>query len=129
MLNQTLYSGGNLLLDRLTATESSGLLAVAAVVNFDPGDILLDTNETIEHVYFPIDMMVSTTTLMRDGFEVEVGSIGCEGIAGAQVELCPARPFVRYREQPLVFRPTSSCETWSNRLQVSMHSDVIFKRL
>jgi len=81
------YIGGNILLDLLTETEAQTLLAAAAIVDFQSGDILLDTNKTIKYVYFPIDMMVSTTTLMRDGFEVEVGSIGCEGMSGAQVFL------------------------------------------
>ncbi len=81
------YRGGNFLFDLLTATDSKALLPAATVISFQAGDILLDTNKAIEYVYFPIDMMVSTTTLMRDGFEVEVGSIGCEGMTGAQVFL------------------------------------------
>lgn len=49
--------------------------------------ILVDSGSEIRYVYFPVDCMISTTTLMRDGQEVEVGTIGCTGMAGVQLIL------------------------------------------
>lgn len=49
--------------------------------------ILVDSGAPIRYVYFPLDCMISTTTLMRDGQEVEVGTIGCTGMAGVQLIL------------------------------------------
>ncbi|MBC5816286.1 MAG: Crp/Fnr family transcriptional regulator [Candidatus Eremiobacteraeota bacterium] len=48
---------------------------------------MVDSGEPIRYVYFPLDCMISTTTLMRDGSEVEVGTIGSNGMAGVQLIL------------------------------------------
>jgi CRP-like cAMP-binding protein len=41
----------------------------------------------IEHVYFPIDGVASLVLVMKDGFGVEVGTIGSEGMVGLPVIL------------------------------------------
>jgi CRP-like cAMP-binding protein len=41
----------------------------------------------IEHVYFPIDGVASLVLIMDDGFSVEVGTIGSEGMVGLPVIL------------------------------------------
>lgn len=76
------YAGGNTLLDYLVSIGPSAALDDADVLHFESGRLLLDTNAAIEYVYFPIDMMVSNTTLMEDGSEIEVGTVGREGVAG-----------------------------------------------
>jgi len=81
------YDGGNSLLDLLIAASSDDLVNDSAVIGFDTGSVLLDSNEPITHVFFPLDMMISTTTLMQDASEVEVGSIGSEGMSGVQLML------------------------------------------
>lgn len=78
----TTYLDGNTLLDYLISIGSHEALRGADVISFNSGQVLLDTNASIEHVYFPIDMMISNTTLMRDGSEIEVGTVGREGVAG-----------------------------------------------
>ncbi len=85
------YTGGNSLLDVLIAATSSALIDEAVLMRFDSGNVLRDGNHTIEHTYFPIDMVISTTTLMLDGSEVEVNSIGCEGMVGVQLALALTR--------------------------------------
>lgn len=54
------------------------------IIHVASKQMLLDKNGVIDFVYFPIDAMISKTSLMKDGSEVEVGSIGCEGMAGIQ---------------------------------------------
>lgn len=82
MVRGSSYIGGNTLLDFLVSVGPHAALNDAEVLNFTSGQVLLDTNASIEYVYFPIDMMVSNTTLMRDGSEIEVGTVGREGVAG-----------------------------------------------
>jgi len=48
---------------------------------------LYDSGESIEHVYFPEDALVSLVTHMRDGATVEVGLIGRDGMVGIPVLL------------------------------------------
>ena len=44
--------------------------------------VLFEANAPISHVYFPETAVVSLVSLMRDGATVEVGTAGCEGMAG-----------------------------------------------
>jgi CRP-like cAMP-binding protein len=87
MPNRLTYLGGNMLLDFLLSGRSKPDAPELRVVSFKSGDILLDANAPIEDVFFPIDMMISTTTLMQNGAEVEVGAIGREGLSGVQLIL------------------------------------------
>lgn len=86
------YTGGNTLLDFLISVGPNAALDEVEVVEFESGRVLLDTNAPIKDVYFPIDMMVSNTTLMENGLEIEVGTVGREGVAGGvQIVLGIAR--------------------------------------
>jgi CRP-like cAMP-binding protein len=38
-------------------------------------------------VYFPIDAVISVVTVLRDGSQIEVVTVGCEGITGAEALL------------------------------------------
>jgi CRP-like cAMP-binding protein len=49
--------------------------------------ILYEAARPIEHVYFPIDGVASLVLTMEDGFGVEVGTIGSEGMVGSPVIL------------------------------------------
>jgi len=79
-----LYSGGNRLLDLLPKQAREELSHELEMIQVASKEMLVDKNGVIEFVYFPIDAMISKTSLMRDGSEVEVGSIGREGMAGIQ---------------------------------------------
>src|SRR5215217_1946631 len=50
-------------------------------------DVLVEPDEPIEHVYFPINGACSMIATMKDGQEVEVGTIGNEGMLGLPVFL------------------------------------------
>lgn len=56
-------------------------------VSLPLGAGLYNSGESIEHVYFPEDALVSLVTHMRDGATVEVGLIGRDGMVGIPVLL------------------------------------------
>ncbi|MGH8273981.1 MAG: Crp/Fnr family transcriptional regulator [Gammaproteobacteria bacterium] len=51
-------------------------------VTLEFGRTLYRVGETLRHVYFPLDAVVSRLYRAADGFTVSVGLIGCEGIVG-----------------------------------------------
>lgn len=48
---------------------------------------IYDLGGPINFLYFPIDAVISVVTVMRDGTQIEVVTIGREGVTGAQVLL------------------------------------------
>ena len=82
MAKRSPYVGGNTLLDYLISVGPDAALQDTEILQFESGQILLDANAPIKNVYFPVDMMVSNTTLMQNGTEVEVGTVGREGVCG-----------------------------------------------
>ena len=50
---------------------------------FSAGQILHDTDDFIDTVYFPVDTLVSLEYIMEDGFSASAALIGNEGIVGA----------------------------------------------
>ena len=63
------------------------LLAQLESVSLPLGASLYNSGESIGHVYFPEDALVSLVTHMRDGATVEVGLIGRDGMVGIPVLL------------------------------------------
>jgi CRP-like cAMP-binding protein len=58
-----------------------------------------DTGETIRHVYFPHDTIVSFTTLLQDGGSVEMAAFGRESMFGYVSALVTRQSFGRYIAQ------------------------------
>jgi CRP-like cAMP-binding protein len=48
---------------------------------------IYEPGETVEHVYFPVDAVISVVTVMRDGGQIEVLTVGREGMVGARALL------------------------------------------
>ncbi len=46
--------------------------------------LIYEAGGRIGHVYFPIDAVISVVTVMRDGTQIEVVTVGREGLTGAQ---------------------------------------------
>jgi CRP-like cAMP-binding protein len=59
----------------------------AEVVTLANGDVLFNHDEPSSVGYFPLNSVISTIALMKNGQEVEYGSIGREGMVGLQVAL------------------------------------------
>jgi CRP-like cAMP-binding protein len=77
----------NELLAALPRAAYLRLLPHLESVQLPLGSGLYNSGESIEHVYFPEDALVSLVTHMRDGATVEVGLIGRDGMVGIPVLL------------------------------------------
>lgn len=81
------YSGGNAVLDALPQDDARALLVDVRMGHADAADLLLIGGGEIHTVYFPIDGLFSVTAQLRDGSAYEVGTIGREGIVGAELAM------------------------------------------
>lgn len=78
---------GNRLLDALPDEEFERLRPDLEPASLGLNDVLIEPNEPIGHVWFPVDSMCSVVATMADGQQVEVGTIGNEGMVGLPVFL------------------------------------------
>ncbi len=65
--------------ERWFSSLTPTFLAIKTVL-FEPGQV-------IEHVYFPLDGVISLVTPLRDGNMVEVATVGNEGVVGVPLVL------------------------------------------
>jgi CRP-like cAMP-binding protein len=73
----------NKLLARLSRDDFD-LLAPHFVLEQPPqGTILTEANEEIEHIYFPLNGMISLVIVMKDGKAIETGTVGRDGMFGS----------------------------------------------
>lgn len=77
----------NRLLALLPAGELEQVRSQAEVVPLRHGQHVIVPDEPIEHVYFPLNCLLSMVTTMEDGATVESGTIGREGMSGIPVLL------------------------------------------
>jgi CRP-like cAMP-binding protein len=77
----------NHLLDRLPPDEYAALRAGLDTVRLPAKRRLTEPGEPIDAVYFPLGAVISLSATDDRGGVVEVGSIGCEGMAGLPVLL------------------------------------------
>jgi CRP-like cAMP-binding protein len=72
----------NKLLAALPRDEYGRLLANLERVTLSFGEMLYEPGDTIRHVYFPNDSLISLLTLVDRHLALEVGLVGREGMAG-----------------------------------------------
>ena len=77
----------NRLLAALSAEESERLAPHLETVSLDLSEILFRPDEQIQHVYFPLNSVVSLLTDLEDGTGMEVGLVGREGMVGVSAFL------------------------------------------
>lgn len=73
---------GNHLLEALPETEREALLRHLRPAHLTVKTVLFDPGQSIGHVHFPMDGVISLVTPLADGNIVEVATIGNEGIVG-----------------------------------------------
>jgi CRP-like cAMP-binding protein len=73
---------GNHLLEALPAAERDALLPHLRPGHLTVKTVLFDPGQSIGHVHFPMDGVISLVTPLADGNIVEVATIGNEGIVG-----------------------------------------------
>lgn len=78
---------GNRLLDALPSEELERLRPDLEPVSLGLKDVLIESDGPIGHVWFPVDSVCSVVATMADGQQVEVGTIGNEGMVGLPVFL------------------------------------------
>jgi CRP-like cAMP-binding protein len=77
----------NRLIAALPRRSQSRLLASCERVDLRFAVVLCDDGESLEHVYFPLDSVISLVTTLADGARLEVGIIGNEGMLGTSIVL------------------------------------------
>lgn len=98
-MEQPTQSHKNRLLELIGVNEIERLRPHLEHVRFEYRQALYESNIPIEWVYYPIEGVVSVVNTMRNGSEVEVGTIGNEGMVGLPVVLgdsiTPANAYVQ----------------------------------
>jgi len=72
----------NRVLARIPPREYRRLQAQLQPVTVDFGQILYEPGKVIQHVYFPVDCLISLLTTVDKRRSLEVGMVGNEGMAG-----------------------------------------------
>lgn len=85
----------NSLLGALPRKEQRRLLAGLEEVSLTFGDVLYEPGDTIHHVYFPVNSLVSLLVLADGHLALEVGLIGRDGMVGIPLILGHERSTVR----------------------------------
>jgi CRP-like cAMP-binding protein len=76
------FRNGNLLLDLRQNERDSSFFAHAKCVQLDAEQTIYEFDDSIRAVYFPLDAVVSSCSLMEDGSSAEVCLTGREGVVG-----------------------------------------------
>ncbi len=72
----------NHLLGSLSDEVSQRVLSHLEHVSLPLGKVLYESGDTLRHVYFPIDSIISLLYVMEDGASAEISVVGYEGIVG-----------------------------------------------
>lgn len=85
MLNFTNDRFANHLLAALPKSELALMTPHLQLQRLHAGELLSDSGETVNRVYFPTTAIVSMVFLMADGATAEVAAVGNEGVIGVPV--------------------------------------------
>src|ERR1700752_4665200 len=89
----------NHILDALPAEERDRLFPHLSFVSMPLGRVLYESGETLKHIYFPTDSIVSLLYVMKDGASAEIAVVGNEGAIGVALfmggETTPSRAIVQ----------------------------------
>jgi len=77
----------NAILRELSDLDRAKVMRDGATKWFDLRGTVYESDQQIEHAYFPLDCVLSVVTLMRDGMMIEIGTIGHEGTTGIPLVL------------------------------------------
>jgi CRP-like cAMP-binding protein len=93
---QTIHHRGNRLLAALEPEDFAHLQPHLELIDLQRGQVLYETDETLQHTYFPHDAMVSLVTIMAQGRTVEMAVFGREGLFGLVSALVSREALGRY---------------------------------
>lgn len=63
-------------------SEFDRVISAVELVPMHSGDVLWERGDSLQHLYFPINAVLSKTHEMEDGFSCEMALVGNEGVAG-----------------------------------------------
>ncbi|HEY0491114.1 MAG TPA: Crp/Fnr family transcriptional regulator [Telluria sp.] len=86
---------GNKLLAALPENDFARLAPMLEPVQIEVGAVLCEPSETLQHIYFPHDSLISLLGVAEGRMTLEVGLVGREGMLGATVALGHDQPQVR----------------------------------
>ncbi|CDY78982.1 cAMP-binding proteins-catabolite gene activator and regulatory subunit of cAMP-dependent protein kinases [Caballeronia glathei] len=118
---------GNHLLGALPAHEWQALTPYLEIVQLRTGQLLSDSGQRIQHVYFPTTAVISLLHTMENGGSVEIAAVGREGMTGVPIltggDTMPARvqvqcPGVAYRMSASVLREQFGRSDFLRRLML-----------
>ena len=73
---------GNRILDALPVQERAALAPHLTSQRLTYKQVVFDVGDRIDHIYFPVDSVISLVVPLVDGTAVEVGTVGNEGLVG-----------------------------------------------
>jgi CRP-like cAMP-binding protein len=89
----------NHILDALPPEERDRLFPYLKLVTLPLGAVLYESGETLRHIYFPTDSIVSLLYVLRDGASAEIAVVGNDGAIGVALfmggETTPSRAIVQ----------------------------------
>src|SRR6186713_2378603 len=89
----------NHILSALPDEERDRLFPNLSFVSMPLGKVLYESGETLKHIYFPTDSIVSLLYVMQDGASAEIAVVGNEGAIGVSLfmggETTPSRAIVQ----------------------------------
>lgn len=85
-MHTTANSLDNKLLARLPRRDFETLAAHLTHVSLPQGEIVYETGDEADHIYFPSGGMFSQLAVMRDGKAIETATVGREGVIGAMLD-------------------------------------------
>lgn len=77
----------NHLLDALLKADYDRLYPNLELVKMSLGDVLCESGDRLNHVYFPTSSIVSLLYVMENGASAEIAVVGNEGMFGVQILL------------------------------------------
>jgi CRP-like cAMP-binding protein len=81
------YSKKNYLISALPTEVQERLIPNLELVELPLGKVLYEPGDKLDHVYFPVDCIISLLYVMENGASAEISVVGDEGILGAAVFL------------------------------------------
>jgi CRP-like cAMP-binding protein len=79
---ETAYPRQNQILDALSPAARERLLPHLQVVALPLGMVLYESGDTLRHIYFPTDSIVSLLYVLEDGASAEIAVVGNDGAIG-----------------------------------------------
>lgn len=90
-------NGENLLLNAMNGGRTNSPMPSLELISLEVRQILYEPNLPIDYVYFPVDGVLSMLAVVEDDIEIEVGTVGNEGMIGLPLflgsEITPGRAF------------------------------------